>query len=271
MLESAEKFEKAFDRLDDIDRDYESYFSGTAEEFKGKDDRNNNDTKGKDSRYKMKYVKYWLHEMYPDNMANDLIRKVENAMENLYKHYLANYGKVNSTDGDATQISVNGTDSSMDVDDEDYSTFVKSQFKRHLMKEDCVENKSEIAKYLAEACDNGDDKSFDILAWWKVNASRYPVLSLIAKDVLAMSVSTVPSESAFSTGGRILDPFRSSLSPKTVEALVCGQNWLRSSGINLPRRGHSLLCNLFGLCFSREDGISPPVPDTLARLQSPEP
>ncbi|KAJ4797020.1 HAT dimerization [Rhynchospora pubera] len=51
-----------------------------------------------------------------------------------------------------------------------------------------------------------------------------------------MSVSTVPSESAFSTGGRILDPFRSSLSPKTVEALVCGQNWLRSSGIKYDLR-----------------------------------
>ncbi|KAL7208295.1 hypothetical protein ACSBR1_030115 [Camellia fascicularis] len=46
-----------------------------------------------------------------------------------------------------------------------------------------------------------------------------------------MPISTVASESAFSTGGRILDPFRSSLSPSMVEALKCTQNWLRS---NLP-------------------------------------
>ncbi|KAI8558897.1 hypothetical protein RHMOL_Rhmol04G0132000 [Rhododendron molle] len=51
---------------------------------------------------------------------------------------------------------------------------------------------------------------------------------MVARDVLSILVSTVASESAFSTGGSILDPFRSNLAPKTVEALVCTQNWLRS-------------------------------------------
>jgi len=120
----------------------------------------------------------------------------------------------------------------MDVEDEDnYSDFVKSQFKRHLIEEECVERKSEIAKYLADACEGDDDNSFDILSWWKCNASKYPILALTAKDVLAIPVLTVSSESTFSTGRRILDPFRSSLSPKTVEALICGQNWLRSSSL----------------------------------------
>ena len=38
------------------------------------------------------------------------------------------------------------------------------------------------------------------------------------------------SESVFSTG-RALDPFRSSLTPKVVESLICAQDWLRSSPI----------------------------------------
>jgi hypothetical protein len=75
---------------------------------------------------------------------------------------------------------------------------------------------NELDKYLAENCEGRKDVNFDVLLWWKTNSSRYQVLSKMAWDVLAVSVSTVAPKSAFSTGGRILDPFRSSLSPDMV-------------------------------------------------------
>jgi hypothetical protein len=56
--------------------------------------------------------------------------------------------------------------------------------------------------------------NFDILNWWKVNSTKVLILSKITRDVLAIPVTTVASESAFSTGGHVLDPFRSSLAPK---------------------------------------------------------
>jgi hypothetical protein len=88
---------------------------------------------------------------------------------------------------------------------------------------------NELDKFLAENCKGRKDVNFDILLWWKTNSSRYQVLSKMVRNVLAVPVSTVASELAFSTGGRILDPFRSSLSPDMVQVIFCSQNWLKSS------------------------------------------
>jgi hypothetical protein len=87
-------------------------------------------------------------------------------------------------------------------------------------------SKSELDKYLAEDTEDVEMK-LDILAWWKINESRFPVLAHLARDALAIPISSVASESAFSTSGRILDDFRTSLTPFMLEALVCGQDWLR--------------------------------------------
>ena len=103
--------------------------------------------------------------------------------------------------------------------------------REHLKEVHTIENKSEVEKYLQEALVDIDDEKFDLLSWWNVHSSRFKILSLIARDVLAIPVSTVASESAFSTGGRTISPYRSSLSSKTVQSLICTQNWIRSSPI----------------------------------------
>ncbi|XP_019256703.1 PREDICTED: zinc finger BED domain-containing protein RICESLEEPER 2-like [Nicotiana attenuata] len=86
--------------------------------------------------------------------------------------------------------------------------------------------KSELDKYISEEQEPFSE-DFDILSWWKTHAPRFPILSELARDVLAIPISSVASECIFSTGGRILDSFRSSLTPKCVEALTCVQDWLR--------------------------------------------
>ncbi|KAL9690084.1 hypothetical protein QQ045_010477 [Rhodiola kirilowii] len=80
------------------------------------------------------------------------------------------------------------------------------------------------------------DGEFNILGWWKMHSPRFPTLSQMARDILAVPISTVASESAFSTSGRILDEFRSSLTPRLVQALICAQDWIRN------RTSHSRVC-----------------------------
>jgi hypothetical protein len=82
----------------------------------------------------------------------------------------------------------------------------------------------------------GSDK-FEVLLWWKTHQEVYPVLSILARDVLAIQASTVASESAFSAGGRVIDPFRSRLEPEMVEALICAKDWVAAS-----RKGDCFCC-----------------------------
>jgi hypothetical protein len=49
-----------------------------------------------------------------------------------------------------------------------------------------------------------DGESFDILSWWKAHSRKYPILARVARDVLAIPATTVASESAFSSGGRVV-------------------------------------------------------------------
>jgi hypothetical protein len=98
-----------------------------------------------------------------------------------------------------------------------------NRFHKYLYSKSDNESKSEFNRYLMEDVEK-TSANFDILNWWKVNSTKFPILAKIARDVLVIPITTVTSESAFSTGGRVLDPFRSSLASVTVEVLICLQN-----------------------------------------------
>ncbi|RZC73706.1 hypothetical protein C5167_049191 [Papaver somniferum] len=126
----------------------------------------------------------------------------------------------------------NVTQSSGVTDDEDsaYASLIAERA-REDEEDDNVEGKTELELYLEEKREPRISPSgvqFEILGWWRTNSTRYPVLSHMARDILAIPVSSVASESAFSTGRRVIDSYRSSLLPKTVEALICTQSWLQT-------------------------------------------
>ena len=93
------------------------------------------------------------------------------------------------------------------IDDMEVDVNTLAWFKRHLHEEDSLENINEVERYLVDGCEDLNDDKLDILRWWKSNASKYKIFSKVAQHVLAIPISKVASESAFSIGGRILDQF----------------------------------------------------------------
>ena len=59
-----------------------------------------------------------------------------------------------------------------------------------------------------------------------MNCFKYPRVAAMARDILGVQASSVGAESTFSLSGRILDEYRTSLTAKHVEMLVCGKSWL---------------------------------------------
>ncbi|CAN0926668.1 Putative AC transposase [Linum grandiflorum] len=175
-----------------------------------------------DPRHKMHFLNHCFTKMYSAARSEEMLALVKEEMVNLFQSYLngAGTGGIDSTSAATSRVPQTETDIEFDDTFADYN-----------MEDKMVGNSAELDRYLTDAREggNGVDEEFNILGWWKaVGSYKYPTLSEIAKDILAIPISSVASESAFSNGGRVLDDFRSSLLPSIVEALICTEDWLRN-------------------------------------------
>ncbi|KAK9273474.1 hypothetical protein L1049_018284 [Liquidambar formosana] len=183
-----------------------------------------------DPRCKLEYVNFCYSMVYQPIKVEALCKRVKETLDRLFDQY-----KLFDSSLGVSPTQVGQSSGEMEVDKPDSEVQVpkknlKQCFLKHRQEKEGGVLKSEVDKYLEESVEN-DDSSFDILVWWKMNCKKYPTLAMVAREVLSIPVSTVASECAFSTGGRVLDQFRSSLTPKVVECLICAQDWLRASPI----------------------------------------
>nr|GMC60476.1 zinc finger BED domain-containing protein RICESLEEPER 2-like [Ipomoea batatas] len=200
-----------------------------------------------DPKSKMGFVTICFEKLYGKKTPKCIEMK-EAVMEvlcKLYEVYNALYAKPSATTNQSESESGSGSQScetsEMELLDIGVNVGdVQPVQKKFSMYSDMVcekgdvdETSNELDIYLMEMIEkptlNRLGKQFNILTWWKKESMKFPILSEMAHDILAIPVSSVASECAFSTSGRILDQYRSSLTPYMVKALILTQDWLRSS------------------------------------------
>ncbi|XP_031093017.1 zinc finger BED domain-containing protein RICESLEEPER 1-like [Ipomoea triloba] len=169
-----------------------------------------------DPRFKMKLVEYYYPQIYGSDAPNH-IKAVSDAVRQLFNEYA-----IGSTSLDQDPPGPGSLPSSSTGTRDRLRGFDK--FLHETSQNQSVP--SDLDKYLEEPV-FPRNYDFNILNWWKVHTPRYPILSMIARDVLGVPASTLGPELAFSNKVRMLDQHKSSLSSDIREALVCGQDWLR--------------------------------------------
>lgn len=177
-----------------------------------------------DPRFKMKLVEYYFPQIY-GNSAQERIDDVSDRIKALYNEHSIGSPLAAVDDGLAWQVgeSSGGISSPGSAANSRLSGFEK--FLHETSQSDGA--KTDLEKYLEEPL-FPRNVDFSILNWWKVHTPRYPILSMMARNVLGIQMSIVSSETAFDVLGKTLDHDHSSLSAATLQALMCSQDWIGS-------------------------------------------
>jgi len=184
-----------------------------------------------DPRFKMKLVEFSYSKIYGAEAAK-YVKVVDDAVHELYKEYVAQplpltpaYAEQGvANNGPAYANNSQGAPASTGdglLDFDMYLSEIQSS----------QPSKSELEQYLDESL-TPRMQEFDILNWWKLNTVKFPTLSKMARDILAIPMSMVSSGNSIftaGTGNRMLDDYRSSLRPEIAEALFCAKDWLQYS------------------------------------------
>ncbi|CAN1351908.1 Putative AC transposase [Linum perenne] len=170
-----------------------------------------------DPRYKLRFVEFVLSKMYQGDAKFELRKQVKQAADQLFHHYKTMFDNLW------------WLHESLENETDNYS----DEFEQEMCRKHDSSGETELVWYLR---DNGTkwDEQVSILKWWKLMSGMYPVLSKMARDVLAVPITTVASEAAFNACGRVLDEFTSSLSSSLAEVHICTRDWVRSKPELVP-------------------------------------
>ncbi|KAJ0571470.1 putative transcription factor/ chromatin remodeling BED-type(Zn) family [Helianthus annuus] len=68
----------------------------------------------------------------------------------------------------------------------------------------------------------------DVLEWWKVNSTRYPRLSVMARDFLAVQATSMAPEDLFCSKGDEVERAKQSIPYSSIQCVLCIRSWIES-------------------------------------------
>ena len=187
-----------------------------------------------DPRYKMDLIKFILTEEVKLHTleTQEKLDKIKKTLYAWFEEITA--WKKKTKDSNESHPASSDVSSNHVVEEKN----VESRFKTYLARKNThnmLLATAEIDLYLQESAISVEptDTKFDILSWWKVHTVQFPTLLTLAQQILMTPMTSISSESAFSTGGRVLSDSRNRLKPETLEALICARDWIMTDeGLN---------------------------------------
>ncbi|CAL4995014.1 unnamed protein product [Urochloa decumbens] len=183
-----------------------------------------------DPRFKLQMLTAFFTSVYGIERAATEVEKVRSLLYQLVLQYQQAAEDVATSNGQNSRSVATAVNGSTE-DDELFNIFY--QYISSQPADASSHVRTELDLYLDEPL-LPRTQELDIINWWKYGGIKYPTLQSIARDIFPIPVTTVASESAFSTSGRVISPHRSKLAPKMIEALVCMQAWARADMLDDP-------------------------------------
>ncbi|KAL0387425.1 UNVERIFIED_CONTAM: Zinc finger BED domain-containing protein RICESLEEPER 2 [Sesamum radiatum] len=204
MLETAIIYKDVFPRLNVREKNYKSL--PTEEDW-----LNAIEICGKLKLFhQMSLVEFFFRKIYHESARFKIDEVRQNCYDLLfdYQSRCCTLNESSSSIGSLENTMSSDVHSDVNVDDslDEFEQFVVSKTSGATN----LSATSELDMYLEESL-LPRARDFDILNWWKTNGVKFPTLQKMARDILAIPVSTVASESAFSSSGKLINPHRNRL------------------------------------------------------------
>ncbi|MBA0795641.1 hypothetical protein Gohar_006487 [Gossypium harknessii] len=169
-----------------------------------------------DPRYKLNYVQYYFTTIYCIHASN-FLQTILNKLSLLFNEYVKKFkstssslvGSSNVSDNDPVDSSLHQHNVNMADLGGDYDE--GNDYKRYLNESSTKSEKSQLDIYLEEL-ELELNSQIDVLDYWSKSSIQYNELSLLARDLLAILISTVAFELAFSMRKKVITPLMIHLS-----------------------------------------------------------